>query len=99
MGLQREAEGFFILCLLAGRDGRAVRLQQTWGNDLLVREVSDIPCAIGFGISTPEQAADMAARAGRGDCGQRDRKACGGARKGVRPVCFTVCKRNGGCGT
>lgn len=27
----------------------------------LVKEVSDIPCAIGFGISTPEQAAKMAA--------------------------------------
>ena len=25
-----------------------------------VREVSDIPCAVGFGISTPEQAAEMA---------------------------------------
>jgi len=27
----------------------------------LVKEVKDIPCAIGFGISTPEQAARMAA--------------------------------------
>ncbi|MDO4486420.1 MAG: tryptophan synthase subunit alpha [Bacillota bacterium] len=26
----------------------------------LVRENTDIPCAIGFGISTPEQAAKMA---------------------------------------
>ena len=26
----------------------------------LVRENTDVPCAIGFGISTPEQAADMA---------------------------------------
>jgi tryptophan synthase alpha chain len=25
-----------------------------------VRAVSDIPCAVGFGISTPEQARDMA---------------------------------------
>ena len=26
-----------------------------------VREVTDIPCAVGFGISTPEQAKEMAA--------------------------------------
>ena len=36
------------------------------GNDAegmvkLVKEVKDIPCAIGFGISTPEQAKKMAA--------------------------------------
>ena len=27
-----------------------------------VREVTDIPCAVGFGISTPEQAAEMAGK-------------------------------------
>jgi len=26
----------------------------------IVKEVRDIPCAVGFGISTPEQAAQMA---------------------------------------
>ena len=29
----------------------------------LVKQTKDIPCAIGFGISTPEQAAGMAAAA------------------------------------
>ncbi len=28
----------------------------------LVREATDVPCAVGFGISTPEQAANMAAK-------------------------------------
>ncbi len=28
----------------------------------LVREATDVPCAVGFGISTPEQARDMAAK-------------------------------------
>ncbi len=28
----------------------------------LVREATDVPCAVGFGISTPQQAADMAAK-------------------------------------
>ena len=28
----------------------------------LVKKVNDIPCAVGFGISTPEQAAEMAAK-------------------------------------
>ena len=29
----------------------------------LVKDVTDTPCAIGFGISTPEQAKEMAAHA------------------------------------
>ena len=31
-----------------------------------VRENTDVPCAIGFGISTPEQAAKMAGDSGGG---------------------------------
>jgi tryptophan synthase alpha chain len=34
-----------------------------------VKQVSDIPCAIGFGISNPQQAADMAKLADGVICG------------------------------
>ncbi len=57
-----EAEGFIYIVSSLGVTG--VRSQIT--TDIssmvkLVREVTDVPCAVGFGISTPEQAAEMAA--------------------------------------
>ncbi len=35
----------------------------------VIRENTDLPCAIGFGIATPDQARQMAALADRGHCG------------------------------
>ena len=57
-----EAEGFIYCVSSMGVTG----VRQEIGNSVpdmikLVKEVKDIPCAIGFGISTPEQAAKMAA--------------------------------------
>lgn len=57
-----EAEGFVYCVSSLGVTG--VRSEIGTGISKLieqVREVSDIPCAIGFGISTPEQAKAMAA--------------------------------------
>ncbi|MBR2666597.1 MAG: tryptophan synthase subunit alpha [Oscillospiraceae bacterium] len=59
--IAREAEGFLYLVSSLGVTG--VRSEIT--TDLasivkVVRENTDIPCAIGFGISTPEQAKRMA---------------------------------------
>jgi tryptophan synthase alpha chain len=56
-----EAEGFIYCVSSMGVTG----VRREIGNDVeemikLVKEVKDIPCAIGFGISTPEQAAKMA---------------------------------------
>lgn len=57
----REAEGFVYCVSSLGVTG--VRTEINTGiADLIasVKEVKDIPCAIGFGISTPEQAKEMA---------------------------------------
>ncbi|GAB6180440.1 tryptophan synthase subunit alpha [Desulfotomaculum defluvii] len=56
-----EAQGFIYCVSSMGVTG----VRQEIGNDVeemikLVKEVKAIPCAIGFGISTPEQAARMA---------------------------------------
>ena len=58
-----EARGFVYCVSSLGVTG--VRSQIT--TDIaamvgLVREATDVPCAVGFGISTPEQAASMAAK-------------------------------------
>ncbi|NMB92958.1 MAG: tryptophan synthase subunit alpha [Flexilinea flocculi] len=59
--IAREAQGFLYCVSSLGVTG--VRSQITTDIGRLiqkVKEVSDIPCAIGFGISTPEQAGSMA---------------------------------------
>lgn len=59
--IAKEAEGFIYCVSSMGVTGERKEI----GNEVeemihLVKEVKDIPCAIGFGISTPEQAAKMA---------------------------------------
>ncbi len=59
--ISREAEGFLYIVSSLGVTG--VRSEITTDLDAIirvVRENSDIPCAIGFGISSPDQAARMA---------------------------------------
>lgn len=57
-----EAEGFLYCVSSLGVTGVRSEINKDIGQMIQqVREVSDIPCAIGFGISTAEQAAEMAA--------------------------------------
>lgn len=60
--IAKDAEGFLYIVSSLGvtgmRDGIATDIGAIVRK---VREASDIPCAVGFGISTPEQAARMAA--------------------------------------
>lgn len=59
--IAKEAEGFLYLVSSLGVTG--MRSQITTDLDAMVkvvREYTDIPCAVGFGISTPEQAKKMA---------------------------------------
>ncbi len=59
--IAKEAKGFLYCVSSLGVTG--VRAQINSGiSELIqvVREITDIPCAIGFGISTPEQAREMA---------------------------------------
>ncbi|HHY91650.1 MAG TPA: tryptophan synthase subunit alpha [Clostridiales bacterium] len=60
--IAREAEGFVYCVSSMGVTGVRERIGDEAKEMVeLVKKVKDIPCAIGFGISTPEQAAKMAA--------------------------------------
>ena len=56
-----EAEGFLYIVSSLGVTGTRSEITTDLGSIVsVVREHTDIPCAIGFGISTPEQAKKMA---------------------------------------
>ncbi len=58
----KEAEGFLYIVSSLGVTGTRSEITTDLSALVsLVRENTDIPCAIGFGISAPEQAAKMAA--------------------------------------
>ncbi|MEE3333569.1 MAG: tryptophan synthase subunit alpha [Ruminococcus sp.] len=60
--IAREAEGFIYLVSSLGVTGERNEITTDLGSIVkVIRESTDIPCAIGFGISTPEQANQMAA--------------------------------------
>ncbi|MBO5554935.1 MAG: tryptophan synthase subunit alpha [Solobacterium sp.] len=59
--IAREAEGFLYIVSSLGVTGvRSAITSDIGGMVKIVRENTDVPCAVGFGISTPEQAAAMA---------------------------------------
>jgi tryptophan synthase alpha chain len=59
--IAQEAEGFIYCVSSMGVTGVRNELGTKVEEMIrLVKEVKDIPCAVGFGISTPEQAAKMA---------------------------------------
>ncbi|MBO4927129.1 MAG: tryptophan synthase subunit alpha [Clostridiales bacterium] len=59
--IAKEAKGFIYIVSSMGVTGMRSSIA-TGLSDVVsrIREVTDVPCAIGFGISTPEQAAEMA---------------------------------------
>ncbi len=62
--ITREAEGFVYCVSSLGVTGMRSEITSDVGEMVrLVHEAKDIPAAVGFGISTPRQAADMAAKA------------------------------------
>ena len=59
--IAKEAEGFLYLVSSLGVTGTRSEITTDLASIVrVVRENTDIPCAIGFGISTPEQARAMA---------------------------------------
>ncbi len=59
--IAREAEGFLYLVSSLGVTGVRREITTDLGSIVrVVRENTSLPCAIGFGISTPEQAGQMA---------------------------------------
>ena len=62
--IAKEANGFVYCVSSLGVTGTRTEITTTVGEMVeLVKKAKDIPCAIGFGISTPEQAKKMAASA------------------------------------
>ena len=61
--IAKEASGFVYCVSSLGVTGVRSSITTDIGAMVkLVKETQDIPCAVGFGISTPEQAAKMAAQ-------------------------------------
>ena len=62
--IAKEAEGFLYIVSSLGVTGARSEIQTDLASIVeVVRQNTDIPCAIGFGISTPEQAGRMASLA------------------------------------
>ena len=60
--IAREAEGFLYIVSSLGVTGTRSEITTDLDSIIkVVRESTNVPCAIGFGISTPEQAKKMAA--------------------------------------
>ncbi len=60
--IAREAEGFLYIVSSLGVTGERSEITTDLKSIVdIVRQNTDVPCAIGFGISTPEQAGKMAA--------------------------------------
>ena len=60
--IAKEAEGFIYIVSSLGVTGERSEISTDIGAMVkLIRENTDVPCAVGFGISTPEQAAKMSA--------------------------------------
>ena len=60
--IAKEAEGFIYLVSSLGVTGMRSEITTDLGSIVkVIRENTDVPCAIGFGISNPEQAGKMAA--------------------------------------
>ncbi len=59
--IAREAEGFIYVVSSLGVTGTRSEIKTDLASIVqVIRENTDVPCAIGFGISTPEQARKMA---------------------------------------
>ena len=76
--IAKEAEGFVYCVSSLGVTGMRSAITTDIGAMVqLVKEAKDIPCAVGFGISTPEQAAAMAAKSDGAIVGSAIVKLCG----------------------
>ena len=59
--IAKEADGFIYVVSSLGVTGTRSEIKTDLASIVqVIRENTDVPCAIGFGISTPEQAAKMA---------------------------------------
>lgn len=76
--IAREAEGFVYCVSSLGVTGMRSQITTDIGAMVkLVKQAKDIPCAVGFGISTPEQAKKMADQSDGAIVGSAIVKLCG----------------------
>ena len=76
--IAKEAEGFVYCVSSLGVTGMRSTITTDIGAMVqLVKAAKDIPCEVGFGISTPEQAAAMAAKSDGAIVGSAIVKLCG----------------------
>lgn len=76
--IAKEAEGFVYCVSSLGVTGMRSAITTDIGAMVqLVKAAKDIPCAVGFGISTPEQVAAMAAKSDGAIVGSAIVKLCG----------------------
>lgn len=97
--IAEAAEGFVYCVSSLGVTGMRSRLSSDIrGMVQAVKKKKDIPCAIGFGISTPEQAREMAGYRRRGDRRERHCEAVRRISRTMHSVCFGLCAADGlGC--
>ncbi len=89
----RDAEGFVYCVSSLGVTGTRTNITTDIGAMVkLVKAVKDIPCAVGFGISMPEQAKKMAAQSGRGNCRICNCEVVCRTWRGLCTVCERVCE-------
>lgn len=90
--IAKEAQGFVYCVSSMGVTGVRNEITTDIGEMVsLVKSVSDIPCAVGFGISTPEQAKKMAQLSGGVIVGSAIVKIVGKYGKDcIKPVCDYV---------
>lgn len=75
--IAKEANGFVYCVSSLGVTGTRTQITTDIGGMVkLVKAVKDIPCAVGFGISTPEQAKKMAAQSDSAIVGSAIVKLC-----------------------
>ena len=80
--IAKEAEGFIYIVSSLGVTGVRSEIKTDLDSIVkVIRENTDVPCAIGFGISTPEQAKKIGRYLGWSHCRLRDYQAFGKAWK------------------
>ena len=98
--IAREASGFVYCVSSMGVTGMRSQITTDVGQMVsLVKAQKDIPCAVGFGISGPEQAKDFAAVSDGVIVGSAIVKLCEQYKGKMRALCGRVCQEDeGGCG-
>ena len=92
---QHDRERGIRLCILRifarryRNEARSQRISARWWN---LKKAKDIPCAVGFGISTPEQAKKMAGLSDGAIVGSAIVKLCGTYGKDAVPYVKRVCE-------